>query len=294
MTAFVRFLKDPLAHFLIAGAILFAILSALAPPEEEESRRIEVTRAALLGFIQYRSKAFDEATAAAMFDGMDAEAKKRLIDEFVEEEALYREADSFGLAAGDYVIRQRMVQKVSFIADAAAGAEPPSEDEIAAFFEANRARFREPPTATFAHAFFAERRRDEMGDARAAVRRLNASKASAEAATAEGDRFPFHTNYVERTFDYAASQFGEDTARAIFDPKGPFGVWRGPYRSPYGAHAVFVVSAREARDLTLDEIRDAVAEAAARDKAARARQDVIAETIARYEVSIEEGLFGAP
>ncbi|NOX94180.1 MAG: hypothetical protein GXP04_03525, partial [Alphaproteobacteria bacterium] len=50
-------LKDPLAHFLIVGAILFIVLSAIKPPENEDS--IVVDRAALLSFVQYRSKAFE-------------------------------------------------------------------------------------------------------------------------------------------------------------------------------------------------------------------------------------------
>ncbi|MBY0423798.1 MAG: hypothetical protein K2Q06_15950, partial [Parvularculaceae bacterium] len=58
-----RLLRDPLAHFLIAGAALFFLLSALAPPEKAAEKTIDVTREKLVAFIQFRSKAFEPNAA---------------------------------------------------------------------------------------------------------------------------------------------------------------------------------------------------------------------------------------
>lgn len=289
MSRFAKIARDPLAHFLLFGALFFAVVSLVAPPERGDAR-IVVTREALLEFIQFRSKAFEPAAAAALLGAMSAEERARLIEDYVEEEALVREAEALGLEEGDYVIRQRMVQKLAFIADAATERGPPGETEIAAYFEANRALYREQPSATFTHVFFSQDHPDADALAAAAVARLNAAQAPFEAAVAEGERFPFHTNYVERTFDYVASQFGDDAAAEIFDSAAPFDTWRGPVRSAYGSHAIFVRAVSPARDPPLAEIRDRVAEDAARDAQDAARRRVIAETIAGYDIRIAPGL----
>ncbi|GAB4520563.1 MAG: hypothetical protein Kow00133_07110 [Amphiplicatus sp.] len=280
-------LKDPLTHFLAAGALVFAAASAFAPPEPEETR-IEVTRASLLTFIQYRSKAFEPAAAAALLDAMSPAEKRRLVEDFIEEEVLHREAKALGLEENDYVIRQRLVQKLRFIVEAAAESGPPSAEEIRAFFEAERARYRVQPSATFAHVFFSAERADPAGEAAALIARLNREGAPFEAATRYGDRFPFHTNYVERTWDYVASQFGDEAAAEIFAEAGPFGVWRGPTLSPYGAHAIYVKAVEPARDPALEEIREKVAEDAARARREAAQRRVIDETVAQYDIVIAE------
>jgi hypothetical protein len=283
------FLKDPLAHFLIAGALLVYAGGLLAPAAPDKER-IVVNRAALLEFIQYRSKAFEPQTAAALLDSMSPERRQQLIDDYVREEVLYREARLLSLEADDYVIKQRLIQKLSFATEAAIGEPELSDAEIAGFYEANKSDYAIPPSATFTHVYFsAEKRGAEAAESEAArqIESLNKSGAHFEDAVKFGDRFLFHTNYVERTFDYVASQFGEAAAEALFDPRGPFDVWRGPIVSPYGAHTVFVTRVLPGRAPPLEEVRERVSEDALRARKAERFDEVIDETIADYQVVID-------
>lgn len=283
------FLKDPLAHFLIAGALLVYVGGLLAPAAPD-MERIIVNRAALLEFIQYRSKAFEPQAAAALLDSMSAERRRQLIDDYVREEVLYRESRALGLEADDYVIKQRLIQKLSFATEAAIGEPELGEAEIARYYEAHKSDYAIPPSATFTHVFFsAEKRGAEAAETEAARQTgaLNRSGARFEDAVKFGDRFLFHTNYVERTDDYVSSQFGEAAAKAIFDPQGPFDVWRGPLVSPYGAHAVFVTGVVAGRTPPLDEVRERVSDDALRALKAERFDDVVDETIADYEVVID-------
>lgn len=289
MVSIPKFFKDPLAHFLIAGAILVYVGGLLAPAAPDKER-IVVTRAALLEFIQYRSKAFEAQAAAAILDSMNAERRHQLIDDYVREEVLYREARTLGLEADDYVIKQRLIQKLSFATEAAIGEPELSDSDIASYYEGHKGDYAIPPSATFTHVFFsAEKRGAEAAEAEAALQIaiLNKTGARFEDAVKFGDRFLFHTNYVERTFDYVASQFGEAAAAAIFDPAGPFDVWRGPLISPYGAHAFFVNAVVPGRTPALAEVLDRVSEDALRALKAERFDKVISETIADYEVVID-------
>ena len=186
-----------------------------------------------------------------------------------------------------------MIQKLDFIADAASDSAP-SEKEIADYFVAHEADYAVPPSVTFTHVFFTnERRGADAAKALAAeaLRDLKTNSAQFEDAIGKGERFPFNTNYVERTYDYVESQFGKDAAREIFNEQGPFNEWRGPVASPYGAHAIFVRNVEPARHQSLSEVKDLVPEDAARANAAAARSEIVAGLIAKYAVINE---FDAP
>lgn len=289
------FLKDPLAHFLVAGALLVYVGGALTPAEPDDSR-IVVNRAALLEFIQFRSKAFEPAAAAALLDSMDEARRRRLIEDYVREEVLYREAKTLDLDADDYVIKQRLVQKLSFATEASVGEPALSDEEIADYFKSHKDDYSVPPAVTFTHVFFSSEERGAgaaQAEAASQVDVLNKSDARFEDAPKFGDRFLFHTNYVERTYDYVASQFGEAAAAEIFDPKGPFDVWRGPLISPYGAHAVYITKVIPGRTPPLGEMRERAAEDATRARKAELIDAVIDATIDDYDVVVDPSLTSA-
>lgn len=281
-----KFLKDPLFHFLAAGLALFVAGSALKPAEPPTDA-IVVDRNALLSFIQYRSKAFEAATAAAILDGLDDRAREELVRDYVREEALTREAAALGLDANDYVIRQRMVQKIEFLAEAAAEFADPVDADLAAYYDANRDRYASPPSATLTHVFFStEKETPDAAKARAdrALARLKAAKAGFNDATADGDRFLFHKNYVDRTNDYIGSQLGGEVERAAFDPEGALNEWRGPLRSDYGWHLIYVTARAPARLPPLAEIADLVRSDLAEERRQSAIDNSIDAIVAKYRV----------
>ncbi len=279
-------IKDPLTHFLAVGAGLFVIASAIAPAAESD-QTILVDRAALLSHIQYRSKAFEPGAAAALLSGLSGEARERLIADYVQEEALDREAIALGLDVGDYVIRQRRVQKAEFLAEAAAQTSAPSAEEVAAYYAVNAARYESPPAATFTHVFVSakERARDEArATAAALLARLRADGAGFDDATRYGERFLFHKNYVDRTDDYIRSQFGEAATAAVFDSAVALGAWTGPYSSDHGEHLLFVTARAPARLAPLGEIEDLVRADLAEEQRQQAIDAEFDTVVRRYRV----------
>lgn len=281
--------REPLVAFLAIGGLFYAAASCLKPPEPD-ARKIVVDRAALLQFIQYRSKAFEADVADKILDGLSADDRKSLIDDYVREEVLFREAKALNLDAGDYVIKQRMIEKFNFVAESAVGEPQPTEEEIAGWYEAHKTDYVEPATATFTHIFYSKEKRGQPAAEAAAEEMtmdLVRKRAPFEAAVGKGDRFPFGVNYVDRTYDYVASQFGDAAASAIFKNDGPFNAWRGPIFSPYGAHSILVKKVTPDRQPALPEIHDRVAEDVARDMRARAKSALIDEAIKRYDVKVK-------
>ena len=110
-----RILHEPLLHFALLGAAVFAAYLALHPTAASDERTIVVDRGHLLNFMQNRAKAFDRPHFAEVLDTMSPSALDDLIKDYVREEAMYREAKSLKLEDRDYVARRRLVQQLEII-----------------------------------------------------------------------------------------------------------------------------------------------------------------------------------
>lgn len=290
-----RVLKEPLLHFLLLGAGLFLIYGRLNPEAElgsgeEDARTIVVDEASLLEFMQNRANMFDPERFREELRSMETETRDRLIEEFVREEALYREALATGLEADDYVIKRRLVQKSQFITESLArNSATITDEELEIYFAETKARYFVKGHVTFTHVFFDSDKRGleeakRLAEEKLAV--LNEESVTFDAAIEHGDRFPFHLNYVERTAGSVRTHFGEDMAGKVFALEPSDVNWHGPYESSYGYHLVMLVARAEGRDATLDEIRGRVHEDAILDKKDELIGEAVDELVAAYDVQI--------
>ena len=81
-----------------------------------------------------------------------------ITQEWIREEVLFREALRLGLDRGDGVVRRRLVQKMELMLSALSEPDPPSDEELQAYYEKHRVRFQQPPAVRFDHVFFREGR----------------------------------------------------------------------------------------------------------------------------------------
>jgi hypothetical protein len=286
-----RFLKEPLAHFLAAGLGLF-VLFGLVNRESTatDPKVIPVDRDALLTFVQYRIKAFNPELAEEKLRSLSSDELQRLIDDYVREEVLYREAVALDLGKDDYVIRRRLVQKLEFITEGFAEASVEIDDAaMRRYFDANKRDYYVEPYVTFTHVFFdAEKRSREEARALAETKlsELNRNATPFSDAPRHGDRFPYHVNYVERTPEYVSSHFGDPMAKALFELEPNDLVWRGPFDSPYGIHLVLLITNQPGRDPELREIEGRVREDARRAMIQEKTEEAIAEIVETYDVRL--------
>ncbi len=293
-----RILKEPLLHFLAAGGILFGIfgLTHRTGLGLTSEKTIVVDRETLLNFLQYRSKAFKPEYFSLQLEEMTAAERKDLVDQYVQEEILYREAKAMGLEQGDYVIRQRLVQKMRFlIEDMAGGRSAPGETVLADYLQKNKARYLIEPSVTFTHIFFDSSVHGDKVARELAERlkkELDIKGAAFDDAPKYGDRFPFQQNYVERTFDYVASQFGSEFLSELKSIAPSEKHWSGPIRSTYGYHEVLLTRRTEARLPQLNEIRSQVVDDWVRDQIEDARSRAMSHLADRYKV-VQKNLGGS-
>lgn len=288
-------LRDPLLHFLLAGAAVFGAWYALNPADaSSDPHIIRVNRAALLQFVQFRTRSFDSQAAARRLDLASDEAFAELVREYAREEALYRAAQEMGLDADDYVMRQRSVQKVEYLAEGVTvDIAPPERMTLQAYLSAHAERYRQPETITFTHVFFSTRARspDEARQlATAALRTLNAEAVPFAQATRFGERFAYQVNYVERMRDDIAGHFGTAMADALFALTPDASTWQGPFGSPHGSHLVLVTQRTSARDPALSEIEDRVRVDWLAEQARRRKEAFIERLLDGYTIDVDPAL----
>lgn len=286
-----KLLKEPLVHFLAAGLGLFVLFGVVnRDGTTTDSTVITVDHDALLTFMQYRIKAFNPQMAEQRLRALSDEGLEHLVDDYVREEVLHREALALGLDEGDYVIRRRLVQKLEFITEGFAEASVDvDEAALRRYFEANEEDYYVEPYVTFTHVFFdAENRTREQAHALAEKKlaELNRAGTPFSDAPKHGDRFLYHVNYVERTPDFVASHFGAAMAQAIFDLEPNDLLWRGPFDSPYGVHLVLLITNEPGREAQLSEIEDRVREDARQAMIRRQTDEAIAEIVGTYDVRV--------
>lgn len=287
-----RLLREPLIHFLLAGVVLFSAFALLRNDSAEpaDDRTIVVDRRALLTFMQYRANAFEAETFSAALDAMTSDELQTLIDAYVAEETLHREAKSLGLEESDYIIRRRMVDKMSFLlSDIADSGRLIDEAELHDYFDHHREAYAIEPAVTFTHVFFdASRRGPDAARAAAEETKLSLNNAGAafNDAPGHGDTFPFLRNYVERTYDFVASHFGAAFAAALATLPSSESDWRGPLHSSYGEHVVLVTHKTERRYPMLDEVREAVERDYISERSRAALEQMTTNLRDRYKVVV--------
>ena len=285
------FLKEPLVHFLAAGLGLFVLFGIVNRDEPDaDPNVVTVDHDALLTFVQYRIKAFNPTLAEEKLSSLSDDELQSLIDDYVREEVLHREAVALGLGEDDYVIRRRLVQKLEFITEgfAEAGAKV-DQSALRRYFDANKADYYVEPFVTFTHVFFeTEDRPREQAHAAAEKKLLELNRNGVAFADApqHGDRFLYHVNYVERTPDYVASHFGVPMAKAVFELEPNDFVWKGPFDSPYGVHLVLLTINEPGRDPELAELEGRVRVDAQRATIRAETEAAIADIVGSYDVRV--------
>ncbi|SEE81895.1 PPIC-type PPIASE domain-containing protein [Rhizobiales bacterium GAS191] len=268
-------LREPLLHFLVAGAVIFAVYQLMNPAANrtDQANRIVLTKGDLRQLaVHWLAQGRPPPTADVM---------RGLVEQKVSEEILFREAIALGLDKDDEIIKRRLAQKMEFLAQDIAALQDPGDAELRGWFAQNASRFALPPRASFRHLYFSSDRGPGARDAAAAALAKIAGK---PADTAEADPFMFRDYYAERAPDQIAKEFGPDFAKAVFRLKP--GAWQGPVQSGYGWHLVFVDAMEPGRVPAFEEVAPDVKSAWMDQKQREIKRIAFEAMRARYTVVV--------
>ena len=246
-----KLLHEPLMHFLVIGAAIYLLYGMFAEPVMDETDKTIVVSAGEIEWMQSSwQKRWNRPPTQKELNG--------LIQQYIRETVLYREALTMGLNQHDQVIRRRLAQKLEFLARDLVALTPPTGEELQAYFAENRDRYQEPVRYTFTQVFIDPDKGGDatLADAEAIKATLIATGDALEDPGALGDDFMLPNYYPEKDPLEIRKYFGNGFAESLVELSP--GQWHGPVLSGYGVHLVFVSTISEPPAPVFEELRERV------------------------------------
>lgn len=257
-----RLLRDPLVVFLVIGGAFFLAYWAL----NRGADRIEVPAAT-------QAQLAEEYEAITGRKPSPAD-RARLLQDFVTNEVLFREAIDRGMHLTDKQTKQRMIDKLRFLI-AGSPAEP-REEELVNFYAEHLPLYRAEPKISFRHIFF----EDAPADPAATLATLRAGGQIA------GDDFWMGREFTDYGESMVRGLLGAEFLKAV--RAAPAAEWIGPIASSRGVHFVRVEGKRAPSLMPFPQVRDQVKQDYGAAQTRAAVDGEMEKLKERYDVVIEK------
>ncbi|MBA4176227.1 MAG: peptidyl-prolyl cis-trans isomerase [Leptothrix sp. (in: Bacteria)] len=203
-----RWLREPLLHFAVIGALLFGADRLLV--ERADNPNTIVVGSAVANEAR---RLFRESRGREP----NAEELAGLTRRWVDNEILYREGLALGVDQGDTMIRERVIFKSLMVVESGLKLPPIDDQALRAWFETQRAKYDEPARYDFHEAVLPADTPEAV--VRALVAKLNQGVAGETGDTGAGLRV-----FKGRPHANLVQSYGADFAQAL--EAGPVGEWR--------------------------------------------------------------------
>jgi hypothetical protein len=273
-----KIIREPLFHFLLLGAAIFAVYGVVTRHKTDKPGQILVTQGTLENLVTGFTRTWQRPPTEEELQG--------LVRDYIREEAAYREALTLGLDRDDMIVRRRLQQKLEFLSDELATRTEASDAELQSFLQAHIGLFQSETLFSFRQIYFNPQLhgRNLHRDMARALGDLE--RAGSRANTADlGDAFLLERSFENVSLSDVKRTFGDQFASALAALR--LGMWQGPIDSSYGNHLVFVAQRSEGRLPALDEVRDQVRREWLDAKRKEATDKFYQAILSRYKVKIE-------
>jgi len=278
-----KFLREPLLHFMLIGAAIYLLYAVFAEPAAEETDKTIIVSA---GEIEWMNTAWQKRWSRAP----TSEELDGLIKQYIKETVLYREALTMGLNKHDQVIRRRLAQKLEFLAKDLVALTPPTEEELQVYFTEHQEYYTEPTRFTFTQVFIDPDKRGDatLEDAEKIKATLIARGESIDDVSGTGDDIMLQNYYLEKDQAEIQKQFGSGFAESLVELSP--GQWHGPVLSGYGVHLVYVHSIVEPPAIVLKDVHERVTLDWETEKGIELNEQFYESLREQYTIIIEESL----
>ena len=270
-----KFLREPIVHFIALGGLLVLIHNLWSNWQGELGRTIVVSETEIARL----------STAWSSSSGREATQKDRnyIIDQYVKEEILVREAGRLGLDGDDVIIRRRMAQKMDFLITSKTKTDAPSDAVLRKFYEENISAFSTNERRSFNHIYLSPEKHGDAIDRQASevLTALNAGGNWQEL----GDPFIQKRSYAVVPKVEVTRLFGEQFSDAVFAL--PAGQWSKPIGSAFGLHIVKIETVDTALQADFEPVKNEVLEAWKADQQLQQKAEQIDDLVSGYKIIVE-------
>ncbi len=257
-----RFIREPLVHFVFLGGLVFAAYALVNNGRLNEKMTIHVSESDIDRLIALYKVESGTEPSQRLIEG--------LIQDYILDMVLVREARSLGLDQGDIVIQRRLSQIMNFMISDMYENPTPTEAELSNWYRQNKKQFVEPEKFSFRHIFFAKQDDSKIENA---LNRLRTPPSASEVKVEEsigpasdqsnnwrklGEPFMLQREYSNLPTLEIHRIFGNDFTQQLTELMSNLNEWQGPIESAVGVHLVQPIAHKLAYQPTLNEVRSKV------------------------------------
>lgn len=265
-----KFYYQPLFHFLVIGAAIFAFSVWRGDAVEPRNENILVT----VSDVERLASLWQQTWKRVPTE----EELQALVRDHIKEEVYYREALALGLDINDTVIRRRLRQKMEFLSNDQAELLEPSEGDLETYFKQNKAKYQASDLFYFQQVYFNSSSNQDFQEL---LNSLNLNKEtiiSGDAISLPKELNNADQATIERVF---GAVFFESLNTS------ESGKWIGPVESGFGTHLVLINKREVAQAPQLSDVMDKVKRDWRSEQRARYAQDEYEKLRSKYQIDIE-------
>ncbi|MDO9478198.1 MAG: peptidylprolyl isomerase [Pseudohongiella sp.] len=239
-----KLIKEPLTLFFFIAALIF-VVDMLGPDAQEEVFESAPTGMASVNLSRIEIGEDLQSALTEEFTWLSgreptAEEARQLVDEWLQDEMIFRHTLITGQHLNDGKVREHMIEKISLLW--AGLPDDPTDAQMLQHYLDNIEYYYSEPKASFAQVFFNELPDDSQG----MLERLNAGEQIA------GDTYWLGSIIDGYAESVLRSNFGGEFYEAVV--AAPRNSWIGPLTSPRGHHFVSVSDVTPSLPLKFEDI----------------------------------------
>jgi hypothetical protein len=273
-----KILREPLLHFVLLGAIIFAVFGIVNRHRTDKPGEIVVTQGTVENIITGFTRTWQRPPTEDELRG--------LVRDYIREEAAYREALVMGLDRDDTIVRRRLRQKLEFLSDNISSRAEPTDADLQAFLEKHPALFQSEPLFSFRQVYLNPQQHtgNLSHDEAQLLARLQRADSGADLSSV-GDSFLLAPSFQDVSLAEVKKLFGDQFVAALSTLAE--NRWQGPVGSGYGVHMVFLSRRVASRLPVLSEVRDRVRREWFDARRLEATEKFYQTLLRRYNVKVE-------
>lgn len=263
-----KLIKKPLFQFVILGIAAFFIYSWLQPEEKEE---IRVT-AQIIADLTAQDEALNMIKP-------DEARTQELIENYIQEEIMLREAFALGYHISDGRVRKRLL---SLMRTSLQDQVPdPTYNQLQAYFEENKEEYNLAESRTIIQIYFDPSLSQNIPDL-AYIQETYADYTGEERA---GDFAPISNRLSKNSYESIGRTFGKEIADVVFN--ADLNVWMGPLKSLAGLHYIKVLEVHPPEEVNFEEIQSYISMDYVFKKTRQGQDEKIELLSDKYDIIIE-------
>ncbi len=271
-----KIFREPLVVFLLLGGAMFALFQQVSNDALPDNVEIVVTKGHIQALLVGFEKVWQRSPSAKELDG--------LIQNYIREEVLYREALAMGLDRDDGIVRRRLRQKMEFISENLANLDAPEEQELHAYLAAHQENYRQPTRFSFRQIYFNTSKRGQAAQADAMTLVATLQAQDADVATL-GDPLMVKQQFNSETEREIERALGSQFLQSLRET--PTGSWQGPITSGFGLHLVHIDERIDGELSKLNDVRELVIRDWASVKRKQTNEAFYETLRKRYKMTVE-------